>query len=210
MSPVDQERQPAGGDRTSLPGMPLRILVVAEMSGRDPATGRSAPRSERVRVDKDTFGDVLAGFGVQASLDVRDRLSDRKDPLVVELRFPDLKAFRPEAVAQQLPATRDLLAVRQALVEARSGRLGLSEARNRLAALQASSPLVVRVRELLEGGGARPAAAPAGSPPPSVETGSSPGGLDHLLGMVETEPSGGFDPQRLDSLIRQLVASESP
>src|SRR5262245_55477151 len=191
-----------------MPGMPLKILVVAEMSGRDPASGRSAPRTERVRVDKDTFGDVLAGFGVQASLDVRDRLSDRKDLLVVELRFPDLKAFRPEAVVQQLPSTRDLLVVRQALVEARSGRLGLSEARNRLTALQASSPLVVRVRELLEGSGARPAAALSGSPPASVETGSSPAGLDNLLEMVETEPTRGFDPQRLDSLIRQVVASE--
>jgi type VI secretion system protein ImpC len=215
MSPVDQERQPTGGDRASFPGMPLKILVVAEMSGRDPATGRSTPRSERIRVDKDIFGEVLAAFGLRVNLDVRDRLSDRKDPCFVELRFPDLKAFRPEAVAQQVPSTRDLLVVRQALVEARSGRLGLSEARDRLAGLQATSPLVARVRELLAGSDARPAApAPPASAHPSAEARPASGDLDNLLGMVETgsaggaEPPRGFDPQRFDSLIRQVVASE--
>jgi type VI secretion system protein ImpC len=219
MSPDDQERQRPEKQGVSLPGIPLKILVVAEMTGRDLATGRSNSRAERIRVDKDSFGQVLAGFGLRVTLDVPDRLSGRKDPLLVELQFPDLKGFRPEAVAQQVPATRDLLQMRQALSEVRSGRLGLSEARDKLAGLQASSSLVGRVLELLEGAqarpaGTRPAAAAPASPPVAAEGGASSGNLDNLLGMVETgateatEPSRGFDPQRFDSLIRQLVASE--
>jgi type VI secretion system protein ImpC len=221
MSPDDQERQRSGGEGASLPGMPMKILVLAEMSGRDLASGRSDPRRERIRVDRESFGEVMAGFGLRVTLDVRDRLSDRKDPLLVELKLPDLKAFRPESVAQQMPAARDLLVMREVLSEVRSGRLGVSGARDRLAGLPEASPLVGRVRSLLETTGAGPAAAgpisasPAAAPRPTSHQGALPsGGVDALLEMVETDGEGGagpsrsFDARQFDALIRDIVGSE--
>ena len=207
MSPDDTDRERGGGAHR--PAMPLKVLVVSDLDSRSAPGGGQAPPAGRLRLDKDSFEAVMAGFGLACSLRVADRLSGKKDPLPIDLRFPDLKAFRPEAVAEQIPSTRDLLQIRETLLAVRAGRTTLDEARERVERLPESSPLVGRVRALLRGeAGERP----AGSSAPARQAPEAAGsGLDALLEKVEAPPesSGGdrFDPEVFDSLLQSLLAS---
>jgi type VI secretion system ImpB/VipA family protein len=157
----------SGGGATEWPAMPLRIVVAAEFGARDLRTGQASERRQRVRIDRQSFDEVMAGFGIRVFLDVPDRLSGGKDPLIVELELPDLKALKPDALAGQIPATRDLLELRAALVDLRSSKRKLEEVKQLAASLENRSAVLNSVRQALEGG---PEPAPTPSAPATAET----------------------------------------
>jgi type VI secretion system protein ImpC len=190
--------------------MPLRVVVLAELTARDLRTGKSTEARRKIRIDRQSFDEVMAALSLRAFLDVPDRLSDSSKPLIVELEFSNLKSFGPDAVAGQIPGTRDLLKLRAALVDLRSGKVRVADVRNVLSSLETQSAVVQSVRRALE---APPAQAPAPAPEPA-STPPAAGDLDALLSMVEApegasaETSRGADLTRLDALIRHLVQSE--
>ncbi len=98
-----------GATGEPLPQMPLRVVIFSELLPRDLRTGGSAERRRRVPIDRQSFDEVMAGFGLHAFVDVPDRLGGGTEPLVLEVEFPDLRAFRPEKLAESVPAARDLL-----------------------------------------------------------------------------------------------------
>ncbi|MBZ5638499.1 MAG: type VI secretion system contractile sheath large subunit [Acidobacteriia bacterium] len=192
-----------GASGESLPDMPLKVVVFAELTPRDPRTGQSTERRRRVPVDRGSFDEVLKGFDLHALVDVPDRLGSAAEPRIVDVAIGDLKAFRPEALAEAIPAAHDLLRLRAALGELKSARLRLDDVRSLAGSLESRSAVLERVRSaLLE---AEPAAAPQA--PARVQE----GGLDALLEKValpEGEPSGrGADLDRLDALVRDLARS---
>jgi len=198
----------SGSGAGEWPAMPLRIIVAAELGARDLRTGQATERRQKVRIDRQSFDEVMAGFGIRAFLDVPDRLSGGKAPLLVELELPDLKAFRPDALAGQIPATRDLLELRSALVDLRSAKRKLEDVKQLAASLENRSAVLDSVRRALEGGPEPPPAPTLAAAAP--ETG---GGVEALLDMVEA-PSGstagrGADLSRLDALVRQLVRTQN-
>jgi type VI secretion system protein ImpC len=195
----------------ALPEVPLRVVVLSELTPRDLRTGKSVEHRRLIRIDRESFDEAMAGLSLRAFLDVPDRLSGSSKPIVVEVALRDMKAFRPDAVAAQIPATRDLVQLRSALADLRSGKTTLAEVRGVLASARTPSAVAESVRRALEG--PAPAAAPA---PSSAAPGGPPaaaGDLDALLGMVDA-PEGaaasarGADLSRLDALVRHLVASD--
>ncbi len=205
-----------GATGAEIPRMPLRVVVLSELLPRDLRTGGSSERRERIAVDRRTFDEVMADFAPRVRLDVPDRLSGGSEPLIVELALDRLKSFRPEAMAAQLPATRDLLAAREALVSFRDGRSRLADVKAVLAALEAGSRVTDSILRTLE--------APAAAPPAAAEPAAEPpapapaeGDLDALLEMVDA-PAPGAGPrsagprsagvERLEGLIRHLARSE--
>jgi type VI secretion system protein ImpB len=89
--------------------LPLRMMFVGNFMGCD-----ERPVEDRVpvRVDRDTFGKVLAAHGPRLDLTVTSAEARTvRAPLV----FRSLTDFGPDAIAQQIPETRRLLAVRDAL-----------------------------------------------------------------------------------------------
>jgi len=200
-----------GATGTEWPVLPLRMVVLAELTARDLRSGKSAERKQILHITRQSFDEVMQGFGVKAFLDVPDRLSGSKDPLIVELELPDLKAFKPDAVAEQIPVTRDLLQLRAALTDLRTGKRRLAEVKQLLGTLETRSAVLESVRRALEAGPAPQAAPSSGG---AADEPASSGGIDSLLDMVEA-PSGaaagshGADLARLDALVRELVRSES-
>jgi type VI secretion system ImpC/EvpB family protein/type VI secretion system ImpB/VipA family protein len=214
---TDQEQPPRppeveasfGDAKLEIPSMPLRVVVLSELTPRDLRTGASTERRELIPIDRQTFDEVMTGFGLRVFLDVPDRLSGGSEPLIVELALESLKSFRPEAIAAELPSTRDLLQVRAALVALRDGRSALSDVRAVLDSLETRSQVAAGILRALEG------PAPATAEPASVAPATEPaaeGGLDALLEMVEA-PAADSGPRpadldRLEGLIRLLMRSE--
>ena len=89
--------------------LPLRMLFVGNFMGRD-----ERPVEDRipVHIDRDTFGKVLAAHAPRLDLTVTTAEARTvRAPLI----FRSLADFGPDAVAQQIPETRRVLALRDAL-----------------------------------------------------------------------------------------------
>jgi type VI secretion system protein ImpC len=185
--------------------MPFKLLVVAELGARDLETGKSTERAKRIRVDRQSFDEVMAAFDLQVDLDVPDRLGESDKPRIVRISLLDLKAFKPDALAAQIPETRELVELRGALLELRAGKRTLADVRGVLESMKTRSNVLDSVRVALQSEGDEPAVAPR-----AVEPAGKTDGIDALLEKVEA-PDGaagaGPDLARLDALVRQLVSS---
>ncbi|HEY1698014.1 MAG TPA: type VI secretion system contractile sheath small subunit [Polyangiaceae bacterium] len=95
--------------------LPLRMLFVGDFMGRD-----DRPVEDRVpvRVDRDSLGKVLAAHAPRLDLTVTSAEGRAvRAPLV----FRSLADFGPDAIAEQIPETARLLAVRDALTRLKEG-----------------------------------------------------------------------------------------
>jgi type VI secretion system protein ImpB len=88
--------------------LPLRMLFVGDFMGRD-----ARPVEDRVpvRIERDTFGKVLSAHAPSLDLTVT---SAEGRTVRAPLIFRSLTDFGPDAIAEQIPETRRLLAVRDA------------------------------------------------------------------------------------------------
>jgi len=145
------------------------------------------------------------------------------------LTFADPRAFRPEALAAQLPDARALLELRQRVSQ---HGVAIREIESLIAGLSDGSALKTALQSVVRGA-AGPAAAPApepapratpASPTPSVPPGPAPGpggdALDAIFGMVDVSASSAPPPpgderpvtsaaRALDRLVALLGASHS-
>lgn len=106
---------PATGDQQAEVELPLKMLVAGDFKGH----GEDTPLEDRqaVRIDKDTFNDVLAKAQIGLEMSVPSPLSNDLDSeLNVRLQFQSINDFGPDAVARQVPELNKLLELREALV----------------------------------------------------------------------------------------------
>lgn len=125
--------KPATGDAQEEVELPFRQLILGDFTLREEAQ----PLDERVpvSVDKDTFTDVLKAQDLSLQFNVADCLTENPEPdasLTVNLKFKSMKDFQPDALVDQVPELRQLIALRDAL-KALKGPLGnLPEFRKQL------------------------------------------------------------------------------
>ena len=113
---------PATGDQQSEVELPLKMLVAGDFTGQP--EGLALEDRQPVRIDKDTFNDVLDKANVNLAITVPSKLSqDPGGELDVQLRFQSIDDFGPDAIARQVPELNKLLELREALV-ALKGPLG--------------------------------------------------------------------------------------
>ena len=112
--------KPATGDAQEEVELPLKMLVMGDFTGRK--DDRTLEDRKPINLDKDNFDDVLASHNVELTASVPDKLTGEGE-LAVHLDFKRLADFGPEAVVNQVPALRQLLELRAALV-ALKGPLG--------------------------------------------------------------------------------------
>lgn len=128
--------RPATGSAQEQVELPLKLLVLADLTGRvDPR-----PLEERapVSVDKDNFARVMAEQKLCVEAVVPSRLIDDPDAqLRVSLDLESLADFGPDGIASRVPELRQLMELRSALI-ALKGPLGNVPAfRRRIQALLA-------------------------------------------------------------------------
>jgi type VI secretion system protein ImpB len=110
------------GDAQAEVELPLKMLFVGDYTGRKDDT----PVEERkpINIDKDNFQQVLKEQKLGVDLNVPDKLSGKEgENLAVSLKFQKLSDFGPDALVEQVPELRKLMALRTALT-ALKGPLG--------------------------------------------------------------------------------------
>lgn len=115
--------QSATGDAKEDVELPFKQLVIGDFTLRE----ESQPVDERtpINVDKDSFNDVLKAHRLSLTLAVPNRLTNEvsDEQLKVELKLDSIRDFEPDALVEQVPELKQLVALRDAL-KALKGPLG--------------------------------------------------------------------------------------
>lgn len=99
--------------------LPFKMLIMEDLTLK-PKEDEIEER-EPVKIDKDTFNEVMSSFDLNMDINVKDRLSDEEDGLLpMHLKFKNLKDFTPDGIAGQVPELKALLELRDALAALRS------------------------------------------------------------------------------------------
>ena len=118
--------KPATGDAKEEKELPLKLLMLGDYTLREEET--LLEERKPISVDKDNFDDVMKNQGLGLTLDIPNKLAEKKEGeeeprLTTKLEFKTMKDFNPAAVAQQVPELNQLLELRAAL-SALKGPLG--------------------------------------------------------------------------------------
>jgi type VI secretion system protein ImpC len=137
-----------GGNDDQMPEMPLRILVLSELASRDLQIGKSQV-SGKYRINKDNFGGVISEIASQVTLNVSDRLTGGKDDLIIDLPLRDINSFKPESIAENVPALKEFLELRDLLASLKDRKLTQKEIQDRLDSSVVGSEIMSRVKSIL-------------------------------------------------------------
>ena len=94
--------------------LPFRMAMLGDFTLRPDET----PVEDRkmIRVDKDTFNDVMRSQELNVSFGAANKLTGKEgDELAVNLKLGTLKDFEPEQIARSVPELKQLLDTREAL-----------------------------------------------------------------------------------------------
>ncbi|AZE66438.1 type VI secretion system protein ImpB [Pseudomonas synxantha] len=106
---------PATGDQQAEVELPLKLLITGDFKGHGELSALEDRQS--VRIDQDTFNEVLSKAEVALDMAVPSVLNNDQDTdLNVQLQFKNINDFGPDAVARQVPELNKLLELREALV----------------------------------------------------------------------------------------------
>jgi type VI secretion system protein ImpB len=103
------------GGATEKKELPFVVGVLADLSGQPQDTSRAIKDRKFVPIDRDNFNDVLAKAAPRVAVQVQNKLTDADTKLAVELNFKSFEDFEPARVANQVPALKELLDVRNRL-----------------------------------------------------------------------------------------------
>jgi type VI secretion system protein ImpB len=113
--------------------LPFVVGVMADLSGQPKKPLAALKDRKFVAIDRDNFNDVLAKQEPRLAMKVQNRLTEEDTKLAVELNFKHMDDFEPARVAEQVPAMKELLEMRQRL----SQLLGKMEGNDKLEQLLA-------------------------------------------------------------------------
>ena len=145
--------RPATGDARAEVELPLKLLVLGDFTLRDDPT--PVEEIKPISIDKDNFSEVMKGQAVALDLGAPNRLASTGDPdaqLAMHLEFRSLADFTPDAIVEQVPELRRLIALRDAL-KALKGPLGnIPDFRRRIQQLMADESKRLRLRGEIHAG----------------------------------------------------------
>ena len=155
---------------------PYRILVLGDYAGSDQGSVSGPLESGVVGVTADTFDEVMAQAGPSVNYTTSDPLASGNVMVEVNLRFDSLRSFGPEALAQQLPATRSLMEIRERIVARMRGDVSAAQLAEGISKATSSDESLSWLVEAIK--------------PSSVEPGAAPGEVDALLGQIDLAGEG--------------------
>ena len=118
------------GDAKEKLELPFRMLMVGDYTGKDDGT----PLEDReiININKDNFDSVMESMDLGAEFTVPDKLKGGDDEMKVDLKFKNMKSFRPEEVAKQVPELNKMLAMRNLLQDLRNRVVSAAQFRKEL------------------------------------------------------------------------------
>jgi type VI secretion system protein ImpB len=134
------------GDAIEKREIPFVVGVMADLSGKPEEPLPLLKNRKFVNINKDNFDEVLGKISPRLAFKVENRLSEDDSLGAVELRFHSMADFEPAAVAQQIPALRKLLEVRNALTNLRSRMIGNDKLESILQEIIQNQTALERVR----------------------------------------------------------------
>lgn len=141
--------------------LPFKMLVMEDLTLKPKED--DLEEREPVKIDKDTFNEVMSSFDLGMDINVKDRLSDEENGLLpMSLKFKTLKDFTPDGIATQVPELQALLELRDALAALRSPLGNKGNFRKRIQAILSDDKAreqMLKELGLDEDGGAGEAAA---------------------------------------------------
>ena len=116
------------GGAIELKELPFVMGVLGDFTGHPVQQLAEVKKREFVEITPDNFDDVLERMKPHLSYSVANTLLGEGSPkLKVDLHFKSLEDFSPEKVAENVPALKEMLAMRQRLSDLR-GTLQTNEA----------------------------------------------------------------------------------
>jgi len=160
------------------PELPFRMLVMGDYTLKDDK--REIYDRKPIDINKSNFDSVMQSFNLSTDLTVKDKISGTGE-LPVSLRFGTLKDFRPESIARQVPQTKKLLELRDAMKALRP-KMGDKAAQKELMGAIKDPAMREKILGMIaspgSGGGEAAAPAPAEEaspePPPADSGGDEP------------------------------------
>jgi len=99
--------------------LPFKMLVMQDLTGRPKEL--DVEEREPVKIDRETFNEVMSSFDLNMDISVKDRLSGEEQGLLpMHLQFKTLRDFTPDGIATQVPELQKLLELRDALASLKS------------------------------------------------------------------------------------------
>jgi len=97
--------------------LPFVVGVMADLSGQPKDPLRPIKERKFTPIDRDNFNDVLAKAAPRLAMKVQNKLTDEDTKIAVELNFKHMDDFAPARVAEQIPALKEMLDMRQRLTQ---------------------------------------------------------------------------------------------
>ena len=97
--------------------LPFVVGVMADLSGQPSDPLKPLKERKFVNIDRDNFNTVLAQSTPRLAMRVDNKITNDNSQLNVELKFKNMDDFEPAKIAEQVPALKELLEVRQRLTQ---------------------------------------------------------------------------------------------
>ena len=95
--------------------LPFVVGVLGDFSGKPTEPLPSLKDRKFVQIDRDNFDEVMGRMRPALSFKVENTLQGNGTEMLVELKFRSMDDFEPGAIADQIPAIKSLLEVRNRL-----------------------------------------------------------------------------------------------
>jgi len=139
--------------------LPFVVGVMADLSAQPKEALKPLKDRKFVPIDRDNFNDVMKRATPRLAMKVDNKLTGEDDSkLAVELQFNHIDDFEPARVAEQVPALKELLDMRQRLTQLMSKMEGNDKLEGLLAQIMNSSDKSAELAKQvgLEAGGEAP------------------------------------------------------
>lgn len=145
---VNIRYKPASSDIKEGVEIPLKLLVLADLTGR--VDERPVEDRAPISIDKDNFGRVMAEQKIRVLVQVEDCLRPQQGgELSIDLELRSLSDLSPDGVAAQVPELQKLLALRSALIALKGPMGNIPAFRRKIQALLADDAARKRLRSEL-------------------------------------------------------------
>jgi type VI secretion system protein ImpB len=141
------------GGAIEMKELPFVMGVLGDFTGQPSEPLPRLKERKFVEVTPDNFDDVLASMKPHLAFTVENKLSEDPEAgkLGVDLHFKSMDDFAPDAVAQQVPALRELLDLRTKLADLRGSLQGNDKLDEILQATLADANKMARLKTEIGG-----------------------------------------------------------